>query len=326
MNLKVIDNRTGTQEGFCLVKSVEKRLSQKGAYYLDMVIADQDGEISAKKWDYDEGIDGVFQANTIVKIRGVTSEYKGAEQFRIERIRNVTDNDDFDISDFVPVTDLAPEDMWKELYNIASGLGDKDLKKLVTLILEENKEKLLYWPAAYRLHHALKGGLLYHTLSVVRLAQNAADIYPCVDRDLLLSGAILHDISKLTEYEVASNTGIASGYSVEGNLVGHLVKGAIYIDQKSRELEIPGELAMLLEHMLISHHGEPDFGCACRPMFIEAELLSMLDAMDAKMYEMADNISKTETGEFTQKLWALDNRKLYNHGRKPGVTPSAKLL
>ncbi|MCR4925680.1 MAG: HD domain-containing protein [Clostridiales bacterium] len=325
MNFQIINNTNNTEEGFCLIKSVEVKKMQKGGEYLDLILADKSGEISAKKWDYSQLKDGVFEADTIVKVRGVTTEYKGTPQFRIDRMRTANESDGIDINDFVPSADFEPEDMYNELYCIAQNFKDSELKTLVTNILEENKEKLLFWPAAYRLHHALKGGLLYHTLSIVRMAQRTSEIYPYVDSDLLLSGAILHDIAKLDEYDVAEQTGIAKGYTVEGNLIGHLVKGAMYIHEKSKQLNISEHTAMLIEHMLISHHGEPDFGCACRPMFIEAELLSMLDTLDAKMYEMAENISQVEQGEFTQRLWALDNRKLYNHGRTE-VKPRASLF
>lgn len=325
MNFTTINNQTGTQEGYCIIKTVEKKRSVKGDDFLDMTLADKSGEINAKKWDYSEQLDGVFEANTIVKVRGKTSEYRGTPQFVIDRIRAITENDDVDMSALVATADCNVGDMYNELYSLASSFKDEELKKLVTSIYEERKESLLCWPAAFRLHHALKGGLLYHTLSIVRLAQSAVKIYPYVDEDLLLAGAMLHDIAKIDEFDVSEQTGIANGYSLDGDLIGHLVRGAIYVDAKAKELGISEKTAMLIEHMLISHHGVPEFGCAKMPMFIEAELLSMLDTLDAKMYEMAESVGKVQPGEFTAKLWALDNRKLFNHGRSE-VSPTAKLF
>ena len=136
-----------------------------------------------------------------------------------------------------------------------------------------------------------------------------------MDRDLLLAGAILHDISKLTEYDVGE-TGVASGYSVRGNLLGHLAEGAILIRKTAEELGISAEKSMLLEHMVLSHHGEPEFGAAVRPMFIEAELLSHLDLIDAQLFEMREAYGNVDENGFTGKLWMMDNRKLYNHKRK----------
>ena len=138
-----------------------------------------------------------------------------------------------------------------------------------------------------------------------------------------MSGAILHDLAKIKEYEV-SETGVATSYSVKGNLIGHLVMGAMEIEKKAEQLGIPEEKAMLLEHMAISHHGVPEFGAAVRPLFIEAEVLCQLDTMDAVIYEMSQSIGDVKPGEFTQRQWALENRKLYNHGRLE-IKPKANL-
>ena len=155
---------------------------------------------------------------------------------------------------------------------------------------------------------------MLHTLSIVRLAEGVCKVYPFVDKDLLIAGAIVHDIAKLSEFEVA-DTGLATGYSVEGNLLGHLAMGATVIDRYAEKLGIDSQVPTLLKHMCLSHHGEPEFGAAVRPMFIEAELLSELDLMDARMYEMKEAVDACPKGDFTGRLWAMDNRKLYNHGR-----------
>ena len=200
------------------------------------------------------------------------------------------------------------------LYSIADGFSDQSLKTIVTAILADNREALLYWPAAYKLHHAVRGGLLMHTLSIVRLSQGVCKIYPFVDGELLLAGAILHDISKLQEF-VVSDTGIAEGYSTEGNLLGHLAMGAVKIDRYAERLGIDRKTAVLLEHMVLSHHGQPEYGAAVRPMIIEAEILSQLDLMDAEIYAMKQALESTSSGDFSQRLWSLDNRKLYRHDR-----------
>ncbi|MBQ8304241.1 MAG: HD domain-containing protein, partial [Clostridia bacterium] len=172
----------------------------------------------------------------------------------------------------------------------------------------------LYWPAAFKLHHAVRGGLLMHVLSIVRLAEAVCTVYPFVDKDLLLSGAILHDIAKLKEF-VVCETGVATGYSVKGNLIGHLAEGAIMVREAAKRLNISEETSNLVEHMLLSHHGEPEFGAAVRPLFLEAELLSELDLMDSRIYEIKEALLNTAEGEFSQKMWAMDNRKFLNHNR-----------
>ena len=204
--------------------------------------------------------------------------------------------------------------MFNELLSIAEGFSDNDIKSIVTTLLKEHREKLVYWPAAFKLHHAIRSGLMFHTLSIVRLCQKVCELYTFADKELLIAGAILHDIAKTTEYEMTPS-GLASGYTVRGNLIGHLAEGAMMIREVSLRLGITSEIPLLLEHMVLSHHGEPDFGAAVRPAFIEAELLSELDMLDARMFEMKEATFGVNSGEFTGKMWSMDNRKLYNHGR-----------
>lgn len=313
MNFTPIDNK-GLVEGFCIIKTIDRKTSTKGDSYLDITLGDSDGEINAKLWRYVPEIHGEYTANEIVKVRGLISEYNGNDQLRIERIRHTEQSDNVKPEDFVKSADYSGEDMFNELIKIADSFNDGDLKAIVTAILNNNRLQILYWPAAFKLHHAVRGGLLLHTLSIVRLAQSVCKIYPFVDEELLISGAILHDIAKLQEYTVA-DSGIATGYSVEGNLLGHLTMGAMLVNEYAKKLNINKKTAMLLEHMLLSHHGEPDFGAAVRPGFIEAELLSELDLMDSRIYEMHEAVSATAPDDFSQKLWAMDNRKLYNHNR-----------
>ena len=314
MNFKTIDD-TGRVEGFCIVKSVEKKTSTKGDTYLDFTLSDSAGEINAKLWRYSPAEHGEYNAQDIVKVRGTVSVYGGADQLRIERIRTVYDGDNVNINDLVRSVNYSGEEMFNELITVANGFSDDELKTIVTAILQDNKEQLLYFPAAFKLHHAVRGGLLMHTLSIVRLCESVANIYPFIDRELLISGAILHDISKLEEFSVGK-FGIADGYTVEGNLLGHLAMGATKVNDYANKLGISRKTSVLLQHMILSHHGEPEFGAAVRPMFIEAEILSELDLMDSRIYEMREAVGSVKADEFSARLWALDNRKLYNHDRK----------
>lgn len=317
------NKKAGSVEGYALIKKCDKKLTSKGVPFLDMVLADKSGEISAKFWDYNEDLHGIFELNTLVKIRGTISVFNGENQLRIERIRKSDSSDNINIEDYVQCSEYDGELMFNELTKIINEFEDEDLKALTLSIINENRDKLLYFPAAYKLHHAIRGGLLLHTLSIVRLAQSVCKIYPFVDCDLLLCGAILHDVAKIEEYDV-SNLGIADGYTLEGTLVGHIVRGAMFVSKTAEKLDMPEEKTLLVEHMILSHHGEPDFGAAVRPMFLEAEILSELDLMDARIYEIAQAIMSTPEGEFSNKQWALDNRRLYNHGRKK-ISPNTDL-
>lgn len=314
--------KPGLVEGFGLVKSSEKRSAKNGTFYLDMLLGDKDGEVFAKIWDFRE--EAVPEVNSIIKFRGTLQQYNGNEQLIISKMRPAVESDNLDMGDFVKSSDIDGADMYRAIFNIVSAFSDNELKSVVIGMLNDNRENMVSFPAAEKLHHAMRGGLLYHTLSIVRLAESVCKIYPFVDRELLLSGAILHDIAKIREYSL-SPAGVVDGHTLEGMLLGHLVMGAEDVGRKCDELGISAEKKYLLQHMLISHHGKLEYGAAVRPAFIEAELLSQLDLLDANIYEMADAVKDTAKGDFTGRLWMLDNRRLYNHGRME-VEPKAEIL
>ena len=304
-----------SNDGFWLIKTVDRKTNVKGAPYLDMMLCDKDGEISAKLWDYSELAHGTFDAGELVKVRATVTQFNGADQLRVEKIRKVTAADGVNISDFVPTAEYSGEMMLGAIMNAIAGVKDEDLKTLTYALVKEREKEILTWPAAFKLHHAVRGGLLYHTLSILKLSEGVCMLYPSVDKDLLTCGIIVHDLCKIDEFDL-NPAGLVSSYSVKGELIGHLIMGAMKIEQKALELGISSEKAMLLEHMVISHHGQPDFGSSIRPMFLEAEILSQLDTLDATVYEITSAVGEVKEGEFTGRMWALDNRKLFNHGRK----------
>lgn len=311
MNFNEI-GKAGLVEGFAVIKQCDKKTAKNGNAYLDIVLSDKDGEIFAKLWDYNEVSHGKYENDMFVKVRGTLSQYNGNDQLRIEKIRPVIDADNVNVNDYVQSADYSGEEMLSALVNIVSAFKDEDLKKIVLHLLEKNKQKILFFPAAFRLHHAIRGGLLMHTTSIVRLCEGVCKVYPFVNRELLISGAILHDIAKTIEFDVRE-TGLASGYTIEGNLIGHLVKGAMMITEAADKIGADKEKSMLLQHMVLSHHGEPNFGAAVRPLFLEAELLSELDLMDARVYEIMSAVEGINKGEFTNRLWALEDRKFYKY-------------
>lgn len=308
MNFVELPN--GMCDGFVILKKCEIKKTKNGATYLDIVIADKDGEMSGKWWDCP--LAEVFQPDSIVKIRGVVEQYNGRDQFRVSQMRPTNSDDKYDMADLVPATEVGGEQLFNMIRAKVSAFNDTELKAIVLNIIDKKKDKLIIHPAAFRLHHAMVGGLMYHTMSMVQLAEAVSKVYPNVNRELLLSGVVLHDVAKTWELETAP-TGLVKGYSVEGELIGHLVKGAMYVADTAKELGIDSEKVTLLEHMIISHHGVPEYGAAVRPMFLEAEILSTIDALDATIFEINSACSKVNTGEFTDRQWALDNRKLYNH-------------
>ncbi len=309
MNFSKLPN--GMCEGFVVLKKCEEKKTKNGNDFLDLVISDKGGEMPAKLWDYTPT--GMFEQDMVVKIRGTVEQYNGKDQFRVSQIRPAGESDNYNLADLVEASDVGGEQLYAMIMKRVNAFQNDELKQIVTKILTDKKDKLISYPAALRLHHAMVGGLLYHTMSIVRMAEEICKIYPNVNRDLLLSGVILHDVAKTWELETGK-TGLAKGYTIEGELIGHLVKGAMYVNDAAKELNIDSPVVALLEHMILSHHGIPDYGAAVRPKFLEAEILSDLDALDATIYEINSATSKVKPGEFSDRQWALDNRKLLNHG------------
>ena len=308
--MRLLSEPGAVTEGFCLVKTVAARTDVKGSEYLDFVLADSDGECVAKLWNYSRAYHGSFAPDDIVKVRGSVQIWKDNEQFKIDRIRIATPEDEVDMNALVPCAPLDPQAMYDELYGIAQNFADDDLRRLVQYLMRENRDRLLLYPAGVKLHHATRSGLLHHTLSVVHLAERIAALYPFLNRDLLLAGAILHDIGKLVELDTGS-LGLAGAYTAPGQLLGHINIGMSMVAQAAEVTMVPPETAMLIEHMILSHHGNPEYGSPRMPMFPEAEVLSVCDLLDSRMYEMRAALESVAPGGFSERLWALDNRQLY---------------
>lgn len=294
---------------FALIKELSEKKDKNGNGFLDLIIIGSDKkEYPAKIWRFDNN--GQFEANDVIEIDYTVDNYKGKTQLNITTIKKAPDEM---ISSFVPSSEHDGKAVFSMLLAKVNNFADEVLKSIVSKILLDNREALEVYPAAYRLHHAIVGGLMLHTASIVEMAEKTCTVYPNINRELLLSGAILHDVAKTFEMNTAKS-GLCSGYTIGGELIGHLVKGAMYIEDTAKELGIEDEKVTLLEHMVLSHHGVPEYGSPVRPMFLEAEILSTLDSLDATIFEINNATNKINTGSFTERQWALDNRKLFNHG------------
>ena len=222
MKLDEIDNR-GTLQGFVFVRSCDRKTAKNGSIYLDLMVNDSEQDVAAKIWDYKGTEAEQPVANSVILVRGTLNLYNGQPQLRIDRYRAANENDNVDINKFVPSATFPGQKMYDEILWIVDRFEDEELKKLTQAVLEEYRTRIIDLPAAFRLHHAVRGGLLMHTLSICRMAQCVASLYPSVDGELLLAGAILHDIAKSDEFNL-SPTGLVDSYTVHGILVGHLVK------------------------------------------------------------------------------------------------------
>ncbi len=299
-------------EGYVLVKASEQRTSSTGSKFLDMTLGDVSGEFNAKMWD------GTVQppaAGTVVKIRAMMQEYNNRPQLRVDKLRPVTEKDNVDMSLLLPCAPYPPEDMLSVIKSRVDRMQDEELKRLVTYRLDQCGEALMYYPAATRLHHAERSGLLHHTSTMLRMADAVCGIYTQLDGDLLAAGVILHDLCKITEIR-ADASGVAIDYSREGQLLGHIVRGVSELDKACEALSVREETRLMLEHMILSHHDLPEYGSPKPPMFPEAEVLHVLDLLDARMFEMDNALKNVAPGTFTERIWSLD-RRLYRRERPP---------
>lgn len=298
---------------YFLVKSSDIRVGGNGKKYLDITLADASAEISGKKWDIDDGelpkLEAIHGGITVA-VKADVKEWKGSNQLRIMKIRETNVGDVFDLRDLVKAAPEPSEEMYDYITGTIRNFQDEELKKICLGLYEENKEKLMYYPAAASNHHAEYGGLLYHVKRMMMMGERACQVYTNLSKDLLLAGVAIHDIEKLTEI-ISDENGVSPGYSMEGNMLGHIVQGVSLIHDRCAELGIGAEKTIMLEHMILSHHYEPEFGSPKKPLFPEAEMLHYLDMIDAKMYDMEDSLRGVEPGEFGPKVWTLDNRRIY---------------
>ena len=298
---------------FFMLKSVDIRVGKNGKAFAALKLGDKTGEIDAKIWNLNEGdADALsrFVPGDLVKVKASVTEWKGTPQINIERFRKSNDQDILEISDYIKAAPEDPEEMYDFIFGTAEAMKDEDLKRVCVKILSDNREKLMYYPAASRNHHAEYAGLLYHVKRMLMTGLKVCEVYSELNKDLVAAGVIIHDICKLMEIE-SNEYGVSSGYSAEGQLLGHLVMGVKYVSAIAEKTGIPEEKALMLEHMVLSHHYEPEFGSPKKPMFPEAELLHYLDVMDARIYDMDEALNNTVPGSFSERIWTLENRRIY---------------
>lgn len=294
-------------EGYLIVRSAEQRAAASGKFYLDMTLADKSGSINAKMWD------GTVQppvAGSIVKVRATGNEFNGRMQLRVERIRAVENRDNVDMASLVPCAPEDPKDMLAEVVRAADHIADNDLRLIACALLDRAGSQLSTFPAAKQMHHAERSGLLHHMTTMLRAANAIMSVYPQLNASLLTAGVIIHDLAKIDEMD-ADTLGLVSDYSVDGKLLGHIVRGVVNIQLAAEKTGASPAKALLLQHMVLSHHGIPDYGSPMAPKFPEAEVLHMLDTLDARLYQMNEAIARTMPGGFSEKVWGLDNRQLY---------------
>lgn len=310
---KIADYFTGERvDSYLIIKKADlKTTNSNGKKFLDFTLSDATGEINAKLWDVPVDMETMFEPNMLVKIRGMVTSYNNKDQLKIERIRKVVESDGVDPSEMVACAPIHPRVMFEEILNsYIRPMNQPDIRTITEKIFADLEEELMYYPAAKSNHHAIRSGLLYHILTMLKLGRAIVSIYPHLDGDLVSAGIILHDLCKIEEMD-ASELGIVRDYTVPGTLLGHISLGVENIGRVGRELGADEEIIMLLQHMILSHHYEPEYGSPVRPMFPEAELLHHIDIIDARMYDMKNIQDELLPGTLSSFIPRLDRRKIY---------------
>lgn len=294
-----------------LVAKKEMGVSKSGKPYLTLRLMDSTGDIEARLWDNAEILGASFFRGDVVSVKGVAISYQGKVQLNITDIKRAEEG--FSAKDFLPSSKRDPLEMMAELDGIIADVRDVHIKGLLTGIFAEAEVRELFMraPAAKSLHHPYLGGLLEHTLSLLALAKFVSAHYVAVNRDLLTAGCILHDIGKIYELSYSKTF----DYTDEGRLLGHITIGVELVDARIKKMPgFPVNLALLLKHMLLSHHGHLEFGSPKRPKALEALILYYLDDLDAKVNSMESLIAKGEgEGNWTD-YQRLFERYIYKGG------------
>ncbi|MGB6010309.1 MAG: HD domain-containing protein [Desulfobacterales bacterium] len=295
----------------------EKTLSQKrdGNNFLNVTLSDKTGALKGVVWDNVDQITAAVTSGDFVSIRGTVSEYKGTLQLVVKAM-DVCSHEAVDASDFLPATSRDTDGMFQRLVKITDSLTTPYLKKLFDAFWKDKEfvRKFKTAPAAKKMHHAYIGGLLEHTLSMTSLAEKVAGHYSGIDRDLLVSGAVLHDIGKIDEFEYQFKI----DYSDEGRLLNHIVIGIKMVDEKLSGIEdFPEDQILLLKHMMVSHHGAREFGSPEPPKTIEAVLLNYIDEIDSKVNGIRDFMASEDPNETWTSYHRLLERHFYKGKKDP---------
>jgi len=284
--------------GFFLCARKERR-NGRGGPFLALLLQDVSGEISAKVFQDVEQADAQFEAGEFVAVQGHGNLFNQRLDLILDKIRRVIPEDakvGFREEDCIPASPRPLDEMWQELERRLASVERPELRDLLGKIVAANADRLRIWPAARQVHHAYRGGLLEHILKIMEVGVFLADTY-AARRDLVIAGALLHDIGKLRELAY----GVAIDYSVEGNLIGHIVIGVGMLRDAVRESPgFPRDVEIELEHMILSHHGAKDLGSPVLPMTVEALILAAADDLDATLHQARRHVADDDTdGPFT---------------------------
>ncbi|WP_347132223.1 3'-5' exoribonuclease YhaM [Staphylococcus hominis] len=295
-------------ENFFLIHRATQGVTAQGKDYMTLYLQDKSGDIEAKLWTVTKDDMKILKPEIIVWVKGDVINYRGRKQMKVNQFRLATAEDGVKTQDFVDGAPLSPNEIQDELLHFILEIENAHLQRITRHLLKKYQDKFFTYPAASSHHHNFAGGLSYHVLTMLKIAKSLCDIYPLLNRSLLYSAIILHDIGKVRELSGP----VATTYTVEGNLLGHISIASDEVAETAKELGIDSEEVMLLRHMILAHHGKMEFGSPKLPHLKEAEILFFIDNIDAKMNMFDKAFKKTEKGQFTERIFGMDNRQFYN--------------
>lgn len=294
---------------FLLIKSAEVKIARNGNPFIAFSFQDQSGSMDGMYWSATDEEVAKFQTGKVVFVRGMRDSYQGKSQVKIKQLRLAEEGEPNDPALYLERVEVKREDIKREINEAIFLIREPNIVRIVHKILNTVEDDFYSYPAAKRFHHAMVGGLSFHTVSMLRIAKSLLKIYPDLNASLLIAGIILHDIGKTIELSGP----VSTEYTLKGKMMGHIVIMSELIDQACREININPEMEsiVLLKHVVLAHHGKLEFGSPVVPQIVEAELIHQIDLMDANLNMMLSESAKIEGGEFTEPIFALDRRQFY---------------
>ncbi len=292
-----------------LISSSTNGITNNGSPYLNLVLQDDSGSIDGKYWDVSEKQQALVKAGNVFEVTFDIINYKNNLQAKVSKVEEV-DQSTIDLRDFVKQSSVSKEDLQKGLKYYINEIKNPVINKIIVAVLKEYHEDFFEYPAATKNHHNFLGGLATHVLSMLNFAEKMVELYPILSKDLLYAGVILHDIGKLEELSGAFLT----EYTTTGKLLGHIsiMQAKLYKIACDLGFDDTEEVVML-RHMILTHHGKLEYGSPVLPQIIEADILSYIDNIDARIETLSKAFADTKDNEFTARLFPLENRAFYKH-------------
>ena len=289
-----------------LVGQVTSGVTNSGSPYLSVTFRDNTGTIDGKLWDVKPAQQDIIKSGTVVEVYADVIMYRNNLQLKIMDVREV-DNSELNMGDFILGSPVPVEKLRQTIQDAIDNIDNFEIKAIVSAIYQKYDKEIYSSPAAAKNHHEFYGGLATHIAGMLNLANTVCDLYPYLDRDLLCAGVLLHDIGKIKELGGLSVT----EYTLEGKLLGHISISQTMVQETADELGIDGETVTLLRHMVLAHHGQYEYGSPVLPATLEAEALHYINDFDARMTMIQKELDKIRPGEFTSRIFSLDNRIFY---------------